>query len=65
MKNKSSEGKGIKINYGELYLTIEGEGTCDWCGKEIKEIIHTEQSGDFCRKCFNIAKRNAKALSIK
>ena len=43
---------------GEIYLTIEGEGSCDQCGKEIAgDIIHFEKSGDYCESCFKFVQQ--------
>ncbi len=45
---------------GELYLVIDGEGTCDQCGDDIKgEIIHFEKSGDYCKKCLAEVKEDS------
>lgn len=43
----------IKIPKGEIYLLVEGEGVCDYCGKEITQIYHTVNFGDFCLECRN------------
>ncbi len=41
-----------QIKDGTMFVVIEGEVSCDFCGKEIKGgITRFENVGDFCNEC--------------
>ena len=46
----------IDIPEDIIYLVIDGEGTCDRCGKDITHIFHFETLGDMCTECFDSAR---------
>jgi len=46
--------KVIKIPQGTMFITIDGEGVCDFCEKEVVgELTRFHKIGDACKNCFD------------